>query len=178
MDKSFAYYLGNPPYKEVNTTNGILVPAERFEDRDDGLYSVIDASYNYTNFIQQIAALEYQKLLNINGDISPDTSCAVNLTIDGYYYFGLKLLTRFNIDNTIEAGIYKDNHGFPLSIKSITIDSGSMEVSLNADNKKSTPELQDIDGQYPNDDSDEFTNSEKVTLIAIKSDMNTRLAVE
>lgn len=172
------YSVGEAPFKQISVRNNIFEPSFRWEDGSNGLYSIRDAGYNFLNYAKRVADLEYQKLLNINGDILPETSCSLSLTIDGYYYHGLKLLTRFNIDNTTEAGIYVDNNGFPVSIKSIVIDSATMKTSITADNLKSKVELEALDGLYPDEDSPEFNTPETSILVALKSDMRTRLQVE
>lgn len=172
------YTIGTAPFKSISTSNGIKITKNKWEDRENGLFSVREAGYNYENFAKMVAALEYQKLANINGDIAPETSCSLQLTIDAYYYFGLKLLTRINIDNTTEAGIYNNNNGFPVAVKSITISSGDMSVILLTDNAKSTEELEALDGLFPNPESPEFVTPEKVIEIVPKTDLNTLKTVE
>jgi len=172
------YEVGVAPFKNISCRNGVFIPKYKWSDEDDGLYSIKDAGYDFINYAKRVADLEYQKLLNINGTIFPETSCNLDLTIDGYYYFGLKLLTRCNIDNTTEAGIFKNNNGFPVGIKSITIDSSTMKVSIQADNIKSSIELEEIDGLFPDEDSLEFNTPEDSIFVAQKSDMNTMLKVE
>ncbi len=88
---------------------------------------------------------------NINGDILPITSANVDLTLDGFLYYGIKLLNRINIVNTTQDGVYEDNHGFPLSVKGITISSEAMRVNLSLDNTKSDYELEKIDDKYPDE---------------------------
>lgn len=149
------YTLGIAPFKDVSIKNGIKKTYPKWVDREDGLYYEKDYGYNYENYDKQVAALEYDKLKNINGDILPITNANLDLTIDGYLYYGLKLLTRININNTTTANIYKDSNGFPVSIKQITIDSSTMKTNLNCDNQKSAYELELIDGQYP-EEPEEF----------------------
>lgn len=145
------YTLGEAPFKQINVKNGKKIPYPRWADHESGLYLEWDNSYNYENYDKQVAALEYDKLKNINGDILPITNTNLDLTIDGYLYYRLKLLTRINISNTTTANIYKNNNGFPVSIKQITIDSSSMKVNLVCDNQKSEYELELIDGLYPDE---------------------------
>lgn len=178
LDASFGYYIGTAPYKTIDTRNGIFIPKFRWEDRANGLYSVLDAGYDFTTFAQKIAELEYQKLLNINGDIAPATSCTFELTLDAYYYFNLQLLNRINVDNTIQTNIYNNTNGFPVSIKTITITSNSRTINITADNSKSNLELAEIDGQYPDENDEEYNQPAQAVLIALKTDMATRLKVE
>lgn len=172
------YTVGSEPFKQISVRNNIFKPSFRWEDKSNGLYSVRKAGYNFLDYAKRVADLEYQKLLNINGEIFPETSCNLSLMIDGYYYHDLQLLTRINIDNTTETGIYHNNNGFPVSIKGITIDSSTMKVTLNTDNLKSQIELEAIDGQFPDEDDPEFNDPEQNILIALKSDMKTSLKVE
>jgi len=150
------YTIGSAPYQDISTNNGILIPAERYEDKPDGLYLSKDAGYNYEDYAKQIADLEYEKMLTINGAIAPITSATLTMGIDAYYFYALKLLTRINIDNTTESNIFNGQNGFPVSIKTITISSNSMTVSLLTDNTQSIVELEEIDDRYPDEDSDEF----------------------
>lgn len=171
------YTVGSAPFKEIKSRNGIFEPKFHWTDGDDALYSIKEAGYNFELFAKTVADLEYQKLLNINGDILPDTSASMTLTIDGYYFYNLSLLTRINVDNTTQTGIYKNSNGFPISIKSISINSSSLKAVLTADNSKSTSELEQIDGQFPDEDDDEYNTPAKTISIAGKSSMKSRLAV-
>ena len=179
VSSKLGYTVGSAPFKNVPTdASGQYIPAERWEDRDNGLYSVVPESYNYIEYAKKIAELEYQKLLNINGGILPETSNTLTLTLDAYYYYNLKLLTRINIDNTTTPNIYNNNRGFPLGIKSINISIADMKVTLQADNLKSNDELNVIDGQYPDSTDSDYYTPERVKIIALKSDMQSRLKVE
>lgn len=172
------YMVGTAPFKEINVRNGIFIPKFRWSDEGGALYSILDAGYNFEDYAKEIADLEYQKLFNINEQILPETSCDINLTIDGYYYHSLTLLTRINIDNTTQTDIYKNSNGFPVSIKSININSGNMKTSLTCDNLKSNSELAIIDGNYPDEDDDQYNDEEQRIFIAQKKDMKTGLKVE
>jgi len=172
------YTVGQAPFKTVATgANGQLISQIKWQDQPDGLYSVQPESYNYIDFCKTIAELEYQKLININGNVLPDTNTSLTLTPDAYYYYSLKLLTRLNIDNTTTTNIYNNLNGFPVSIKSITIDVATMKVILQATNQKSKQELEVIDGQFPDETDAIYYQLEKSTLLAQKSDMKTRLKV-
>ena len=57
----------------------------------------------------------------------------------------MKLLKRINIVNTTTSNIYKNTNGFPLGIKRISINSNNMQITIDADNLKSTPELEEIE---------------------------------
>lgn len=172
------YSIGEAPFKVVSVHSGEFIPKARWEDHEDGLYAVTDAGFNLTPFAKRIADLEYKKLLNINGQILPDTSCSLNLTFDGYLYHGLSLCTRVNIDNTTEANIFYNNNGFPVSIKGITIDTASMKVTIQADNQLSTAELDAIEGTRPLDTDAEFNTLASELFLAQKSDLRTGLSVE
>jgi hypothetical protein len=176
LDTSVGYYLGTAPYKTINPRNGIFVADDTYVDNDNGLYLTRAESYNFEDYCKKVADLEYEKLKNINGDIEPDTSCTMNLTVDAYYFYDLALLKRINVDNTTTTNIYKNNNGFPVSIKSITIDASTRQVTLSTDNQMSNTELEDLDGQFPNED--DYIEPEKSTLIALKEDMRSRLKVE
>ena len=159
LENTLGFFQGTAPYKEVSTRNGEFITKEKWVDRGDGLYRDMEDAYNFTAYAQKVAELEYDKIKNINGDILPITSCDMSLTLEGYYYYRIKLLSRINIDNTTETNIYKGNNGFPTSVKSITLSSDSMTVELNTDNQKSSVELATIDGEYPLENSDLYNNA-------------------
>lgn len=172
------YEVGEAPFKEISVRNGLLLPKPRLVDETDGLYSVTDAGYNFIDYATTIADLEYENLKNISGEILPDTSCSFNLTTDSYLYYNISLLTRMNVDNTSQSNIYNNLNGFPVSVKSITITSSDRKVSIQADNIKSTKELEVINAQFPDEDDEEYNTEEKRIRIATKTDMRTRLKVE
>lgn len=178
VEDHLGYTVGEAPFRDISTRNGVFIPKFKYVDEPNGLYSIKDASYNFTDYVKQVADLEYQKLLNINGSILPETSASLQITVDGYYFYDLSLATKVNIDNTTKANEFKNNNGFPLSIKSITITSADRKVNIQADNFKSTKELEAIDGLFPDETSDEFNEKEQRNLIALKTDMRTRLEVE
>jgi len=155
------YYLGSAPYQEISVTNGQKITKNKWEDKNDGLYRAKDEGYDYLQFAKDVASLEYSKLKNINGNVLPVTSASVQISLDAYYYYNLKLLTRLNITNTTTPDIYKNSNGFPISIKTITIDTSNMKVMLNCSNQKSLTELQEIDDIYPNENSDEYIFEEE-----------------
>jgi len=177
LDNSFGIYLGDAPYKEVSASrNDVLIPKFRWEDHNDGLYSVIDEAYDFREFCQIIAQLELKKLKNINDDILPDTSCTMSLAVDAYYYWELKLLNRINVNNTINPGEFFNNNGFPLAIKQIKITASDRKVTLTTDNAKTAKELKALDRQYPNEE--EYIDKGRNIFIFQKSDMDTKLKVE
>jgi len=144
------YYIGTYPFKEISPgKTGRYESDPHLEDRENGLYNVTGEWWNYRNYARKVAELEYEKLKNINGDILPITDISLNLTIDGFLYYDTRLLTRINIINTTENNVYKNNNGFPVSIKGITINANTMKVTLDCDNKKSKSELEDINNRYP-----------------------------
>lgn len=163
------YEVGEAPFKEISVQNGQFKTSKRYEDKADGFYTVQEEGYNYIGkvenevtitkgYTQLVADLEYEKLQNINGDILPKTSVDMELSFDAYYYYNMKLLTRINVDNTTASGIFKNSNGFPVGIKTITIDSKSMKVTLKTDNEKSDDELEAIDDRYP-DEEDYITEA-------------------
>lgn len=171
------YQLGSAPYNVISVTNGKKITKQKWEDRNDGLYNVQDESYDYRKYVKRIAALEYQKIQNINGQVLPATSCQISLTLDAYYYYNLGLLTRVNISNTTIANTYNGNNGFPVAIKTITIrcatqGRNTMMVTLNCDNQKSQIEMEEIDAQYPDEDSDEFVFPATAVRVYQKFDPN------
>jgi hypothetical protein len=172
------YEVGEAPFKNVSVRNGEKITKPKLTDETNGLYSIKDAGYNFIEYAKDVADLEYELLKNINGDILPDTSCVFGLTLDSYLYYDIGLLTRINVDNTTTNSIYNKTNGFPVSVKSITISLSDRKVSIDADNTKSEAELEIINSQYPDEDSDEYNEEETRTLIAVKTDMKTRLEVE
>lgn len=159
------YTVGEAPFSDVSVKNGKYITKFKWEDREDGWYSVKEQGYNYVDYAKQVAALELEKLQNINGDILPITNATIDLTLDAYYYYNLKLLTRINITNTTTANIYNATNGFPVAVKSITITidpTSTLSVSLRCDNQKSQDELDEIDARYPDEESDEFLFPEEV----------------
>jgi len=151
LEVELGYYLvGEAPYKEVSCKNGKRISCQRYIDKVDGLYWGTDGeTYDYLQYVEDVAAIEYKKLKNINGNILPITSVNLDLHIDAYLYYKLKLLNRVNIINTTHKNIYKNSNGFPVSIKQISIDSGTMKVNLTCDNIKSNYEIELLDGEYP-----------------------------
>jgi len=145
------YFLGEFPYKEISVKSGRYIPKWRWEDKFDGLYDVRGGGYNYTYYAQKVANLEFEKMKNINGDILPITSANVDVTLDGFLYYGIKLLNRINIVETTQDGVYENNHGFPVSVKAIHISSNEMKVNLELDNTKSDYELERINDKYPSE---------------------------
>jgi len=144
-DPSTFYYVGTAPYKEVSTKNGEYVPAWHWVDKEDGLYQGVNPYYNFKPWARAYADNEYEKLKNINGTIFPQTSSNLDITLDAFIFYGIKLLQRINIGNTSQENIYYDNNGFPLSVKSIVLDTSKMLVSLTADNQWSQAELLEKD---------------------------------
>ena len=167
------YYIGETPFNEVSPRNGKLITHPKYVDEPSLLVSTMDASYDFTKYAKRVADLEYELLKNINGDILPDTSCSFNLTIDAYLYYNISLLTRINVDNTTQSNIYKNSNGFPVSAKSITITSSDRRVNIEADNTKSSKELEVINAQFPDEEDDEYNEPEKRKAIYGKSDMRT-----
>ncbi len=165
-----SFQVGNAPFKETSTRNGKRISKDKWVDQADGLYRQKDEGYDYTQYAKDVASLEYRKLLNISGAILPKTSCDIDLMIDGYYFYGLRLLTRINIDNTTTAGIYNNNNGFPVAVKTIQIDSGSMRVSMKCDNELSDVELQEIDALRPDEDDPKYKFPAESALVASKFD--------
>ena len=150
------YQVGSAPFQVISTRNGIKITKNKWSDKPDGLYREKDAGYNFEDYAKQVADLEFEKIQTINGVVAPKTSASIVLSIDTYYFYDIKLLTRINIDNTTQSGIFKNNQGFPVSVKTVTISSQSMNTSLLTDNLKSDVELQEIDDRYPDEESDEF----------------------
>jgi hypothetical protein len=171
------YQIGSAPYNVISLTNGRKITKQKWEDRNDGMYNVKDESYDYREYVKRIAALEYQKIQNINGQVLPATSCQISLTLDAYYYYNLGLLTRINVTNTTIANTYNGNNGFPVAIKTITLKcatqgKNTMIVELNCDNQKSQIEMEEIDAQYPDEDSDEFVFPTTAIRVYRKFDPN------
>ncbi len=167
------YQVGSAPYLEVSTKNGKKITVDKWVDKKDGLYLVKDAGYDYEQYAKDVADLEYSKLLNINGNVLPATSAQITLSLDGYYYYNVALLTRINVTNTTTSNIYKNTNGFPVAVKTITIDTSTMTVNLTCDNQLSQIELDEIDDTYPDENSDEYVFAEDSRKIHSKFDPNT-----
>jgi len=178
IEKQLGFTVGEAPFQDISVRNGILQTKPKLVDEPDRLSNIKEAGNNFVEFAKEVARLEFEKLKNINGNILPDTSCTFNLTVDAYYYYGISLLTKINVDNTTDANIYNNANGFPVSTKSITITSSDRKVTIDANNIKSTKELEEIDGQFPSEDDDEYNEKERRILIALKENMRTRLRVE
>jgi len=146
-------YIGSAPYLEISGPNGVLQVTTRWEDKADGLYNVDDPSFDNRNLLYHIAQLEYEKLQNINGGILPITSTEIHLSLNGYFYYDVNLLSRINLTNTTTANIYNGINGFPVAVKGIRLSSSDMKAVLTCDNQKSQEELDEIDARYPSDDS-------------------------
>ena len=172
------YEAGEAPFKEISVRNGEKITKFKWVDENDRLSSIKDAGFNFVEFAKRVADLELLKLTNINGDVLPETSSALTMTIDAYLFYSISLLTKINVDNTTETNIYNNNNGFPLSAKSITITSSNRKVTVQADNIKSVTELEEIDDEFPDEDDDEFNTPEERVLVALKTNMRTRLNVD
>lgn len=167
------YYIGTAPYKEISTKNGQLIIAAKYQDRDDGLYHTYDASYNYVDYAKIVAELEYEKLLNVGGNIIPITSANIDITFDAYYYYTIKLLTRINVTNTTIANTFNNTNGFPTSVKGIAINFSTMKVTLTTDNRLSQEEIDEIDSQMPDETNPIYSVPEKAVLVYRKFDLKT-----
>lgn len=170
MEPKIGYRVGSGPYKSISSKSGRLTVADEWVDQPNGLYHHKDASYDYRDYLQQILALEYQKLGNINGTVLPKTSADIEVFLDGYYYHGITLLKRINIDNTTASGIYNSLNGFPVSVKSIEINSGTMKVNLRCDNQWSRTELLEIEATYPDPEDEDYVYPEYNKLQYFKFD--------
>lgn len=166
------YYVGSAPYKLVSIQNGRLIAKDKWVDKNDGLYRERDKAYDYEQFAKDVASLEYAKLKNINSQILPITSGEIDITLDGYYYYNLKLLTRINLSNTTASSVYKNSNGFPIAIKTITINTNSMRVTLSCNNQLSLEETQEIDRNYPDVNSSEYLYPKQSVLNNRKYDPN------
>ena len=175
IDSKFGTHFGVGPYKKVSCKSGILTPVPKWEDKPDGLYIHVDEGYNYKSYVELVGELEFKKIQNINGSVLPKTKCDIQLFIDGYYYYKIAVLKRINIDQTIEANIYNNNNGFPVSVKSIHISVKDMKVTLQCTNAWSRLELLEIEGQMP--DPNIYVTPEKLYMIpgAVKFDPNSLL---
>ena len=132
------YTLGSAPYLIISSNkNGKYLPQYIWYDEEDGWWSKYLGGYDYSGYVQKVGEVEYEKMKNINGNILPITTVNMDLRIDTFLYYKMFLNTRINIVNTIETDIYNNNNGFPVSIKSIEINSNDMIIHLNCDNKLS-----------------------------------------
>jgi len=172
------FAVGEAPFQQISVRNGIFIPKELWVDKTDGFFREKEDGFNFDEYVKEVVQLEFEKLLNINGDILPETSCGITTTIDALLYYDLNILTRINIDNTTKANIYKNNNGFPVSIKSINISSGNMNITLTCDNLKSNEELDAIDGRFPDENDDKFNTSGFSVKVHTKLDLASRETVE
>jgi hypothetical protein len=176
MEEKIGYRVGSAPYKSVSCKAGRLQVADQWEDRPDGMYVHKDESYDYRSYAMAIANLELRKLQNINGSVLPKTSADIEVFLDAYYHYNIRLLKRLNVDNTTRANIYKNNNGFPVSVKSIDINSSSMKVTLRCDNQWSRLEQLEIEGTYPI--SDDYVVAATDQLLYYKFDPRTMGEIE
>lgn len=153
------YTLGSAPYREISVDKtGVYNAKPKWVDKEDGLYVERGDCWDYTGYAREVANVEYHKMLDVNS-IAPnnpnfrETNATIDITIDALLYYGIKISTKINIVNTTEAEIYKDNNGFPLRIREININSGSMLTSLVMDNIPTQSELAIIDTDYPEEPS-------------------------
>ena len=171
------YTVGSAPYQDVSFgADGKLIPKEKWVDDNDGLYRHIDAGYDYEDYVKYMADLEYQKITSINGTVLPITTANMTLTLDAYYFYQLKLLTRINITNTLTSNIFTSANGFPVAIQSITLSSGSMTTSLDTSNQKSRIELLEIEELELN--QEDFQTEEEHVLVYSKFDPSSQTEVE
>lgn len=145
-----SYKIGEAPYLKITPPNGRLSYNRRWEDRSDGMYDVVPTGgFDNTQHVKDMVHLEYEKLKNINGDILPRTSVDISIGIDSFLYNNIKLLNRINIENTKQSGIYNRANGFPVAVKSITIDFSNLSVILGCDNSLSRKEMLQLEAQAP-----------------------------
>jgi len=170
------YTVGEAPFKDIAVKNDVFIPKYRWEDKNNGLYSIKDEGYDYREYAQKIADIEYEKMKHTDGNLFPITTADIELMLDGYYYYNPTLLSRINITNTTTAGIYQNNNGFPTSIKAIEISAKTMKVRLVTDNSLATSELEALDDLYPDED-DYITEAEEIRIL-YKYDPNRRSNVE
>lgn len=162
IETDLGYYeIGEAPFKEISTKNGQIEADDYWEMNEFGWWNITPEYNNHIEYTKKVAELEYEKLININGDILPVTSCDIDLMIDGYYYYNLKLLNRINITNTSTKNIYNKNNGFPVGIKSIEISSLNMKVKIKTDNQKTEEEIEEINNRMPDEESNEFNFPER-----------------
>lgn len=154
------YRIGQAPYLPISAPNGMYISKDRWEDRPNGLYRVTDASFNFVPVARNHAQIEYEKLKNINGDILPRTSADVEITLDAYYFYNIKLLSRLNFSNTTKDNIYNKQNGFPVSVKLIVISTSNMRVQLQTDNNLSTLEIDALEDKKYSTDNYEKDGSE------------------
>lgn len=185
--RGYYYTLGTAPFKIVGATSGESSSGGYFEDNGYSLTLVVPAGFNYTPYVYEVLSAEYRKLCTINGPILPETSVDMHIFIDTYYYYGIKMLNRINIDNTITPNIYNKNNGFPVSVKSIEISSSSMTVNLHCDNKWSRQEMINIDYSVPmldvfdpkNPDKElNYRTNEQRWIRDFKFDINKQMALD
>jgi len=150
------YYRGEAPFKEVGARNGKYEAWTHNEDNADGKHTVRGDGYDYTEYVKQVAEIEYSKIKSINGDVLPLTKADITLSIDAYIYYSIYLNTRITIDNTTQANIYVNDNGFPVSVKSITISSKSMTCQLSTDNRLSQYEQDALDENHPDSDDEQW----------------------
>lgn len=150
------YTLGTAPYLDISTSySGMFIPRRKYEDKMDGIYTYFAPGYDYTEYVKKIAEREYRKLKNINGEIAVEDefNATVSLTLDAYFYYALTLNSKINITNTTSSNLFVNQNGFPISIKTISLSSGSMLCTLSCDNNQSEAEQEAIDEEYGDEDN-------------------------
>lgn len=166
------YTLGTAPYKEISCQNGKKITKYYLEDGEHSILSKKDESYDYSEYAKAVAAIEYEKIKTINGTTLPVTSSDIEIMLDAYYFYNIKLLTRINVDNTTEANIFNGLNGFPVAVKTIKISARDMRVTLSCDNKLSDIELEALNDQYPDEEDDEYLFPAKLISRNVKWDYN------
>jgi len=116
------------------TTYGKKLSGIHWEEQSDlitGSYwlcEVEEEKYDYTDYALDAANFE----LNQNNKLI--TEATVTLILDAFEYYGITLKDLINLSNTISAGCYTNNNGFPLNISGISIDCATRMVTLNLTN--------------------------------------------
>lgn len=155
------YYLGDAPYKEVSAKNGRYIAKPHWEDLEDGLYWVTGRNWDFVEWAKGQAKIEYALMLAnsrtrgyqsaVEGESTRiygqnfntagiRTSATIVLSLHALLYHGVKNLTNINITNTTESGIYTNQNGFPLSVKTVSIASDTLLVTIGCDNTLSDEE--------------------------------------
>jgi hypothetical protein len=133
------YYIGSYPFEEVSGTNGKYVAIYHWEDRSDGLYYVKNKNWDNVSYAQSLANARFNQMKTSNGVAANsssycETNANITITMQAFKYYNIGMLTKINIVNTTQSGIYTNLNGFPVRPKTITLDFSSMTVSLQCDN--------------------------------------------
>jgi len=128
---SYGVKTGNVKWgEEVNVASNPNSGIGSNNPENDYTYLVYfqDEQYDRRAFATDLANFELSQNNNL------ETSAQLSMLLDAYEYYNLSFSNLINLSNTLRAGIYNNNNGFPLNVENIKIDCSKRTVNLGLTN--------------------------------------------